>query len=140
MIHEDDREQVAVQWAEARAQSSARGGEPVHECFTWRMRRADGTFVWLETSACITETHWYNISRDITDQKRLEASLKEFLTSTMADMLQPLTGIQAASQLLLQRRVVQRDADTSFLVSAISSASHMLMGEDAGHTCMLTWR
>ena len=46
----------------------------------------------------------------------------------MADMRQPLTGIQAASELLAQRVSVREDEDASFLVAAISSASHMLMG------------
>ena len=43
-------------------------------------------------------------------------------------MLQPLTGIQAASTLLSQRPSVQRDEDASFLVAAISSASRLLGG------------
>ena len=43
-------------------------------------------------------------------------------------MLQPLTGIQAASTLLAQRSSVQRDEDASFLVAAISSASRLLGG------------
>jgi hypothetical protein len=58
----------------------------------------------------------------------MQASLKGFLAITMGDMMQPLTGIQTASQLLAGRASVQQDAETAFLVAAISAASQLLMG------------
>ncbi len=63
---------------------------------------------------------------DISDRKRLEASLKSFLTSVMADMRQPLTGIQAAAELLAQHKCIMSDEEASFMVSAISASSNML--------------
>ena len=151
LVHPDDREHISVQWADCRQLSAERGNQPVYGTFTYRALRMDGTYLWVEASACVTSTHWYNIVRDISDQRRLEMSLKGvlhcmhgfstralcaehaqcdagFLTSTMADMRQPLTAIQAASELLAQRVSVREDEEASFLVAAISSASHMLMG------------
>jgi hypothetical protein len=58
----------------------------------------------------------------------VQASLKEFLSVTMADMRQPLSCLQAASALLTQQPCVQRDEEASFLVAAVSAASHMLSG------------
>jgi hypothetical protein len=56
-----------------------------------------------------------------------QASLKGFLVDMMSEMRQPLTGIQAATQLLAQRPCIQQDEEGSFLVAAISAASQMLM-------------
>ncbi len=72
LAHPDDLAHIEAEWQEAREQSAARGGEPVTWTFTCRLRRTDGSFVWTETSACISPTHWYGITHDITDQKRLE--------------------------------------------------------------------
>jgi signal transduction histidine kinase len=57
-----------------------------------------------------------------------QSSLKEFLTSTMADLRQPLTGLEAASQLLAAQPCVRDDEEAAFLVAAIASASRMLAG------------
>jgi hypothetical protein len=45
-----------------------------------------------------------------------------------ASVRQPLTGIQAASELLAQQPCVHNNEDASFLVAAISAASRMLAG------------
>ena len=83
-MHPDDREHINADWAECKQLSAARGNEPVYRTFTYRALRTDGTYLWVEAAACITPTHWYNIVRDITDQRRLEASLKGALVCARA--------------------------------------------------------
>ncbi len=58
----------------------------------------------------------------------LQASLKDFMLITMADMRAPLQVVQAASQLLAQQPCVAGDDDGAFLVAAIASACRMLSG------------
>ena len=96
LMHPEDRERILEEWDEARASSAARGGEPVHRSYTWRARHCDSdpaapSYVWMAASAVIIQSpepgapgQWFNIVRDISDQKRLEASLKHFLHSTSA--------------------------------------------------------
>ena len=96
LMHPEDRPRILEEWDEAREHSAARGGEPVHRSYTWRARHCDSdpaapTYVWMAASAVIIQSpepgapgQWFNIMRDISDQKRLEASLKHFLHSTSA--------------------------------------------------------
>ena len=96
LVHPDDWPRIFEEWAEARETSAARGGEPVHRNYTWRAMRCDSdpaapTYFWAAASAIITQSpqpgdegQWFNIMRDVGDQKRLEASLKHFLHSTSA--------------------------------------------------------
>jgi signal transduction histidine kinase len=46
----------------------------------------------------------------------------------MADLRQPLAGLEAASQLLAAQPCVRGDEEAAFLVAAITSASRMLSG------------
>jgi PAS domain S-box-containing protein len=68
-IHEDDREPLRRVWAEIAAQG--------HIQFTVRARHANGEWLWLETSSSLLDAQGstVNVSRDITERKRLEAQL-----------------------------------------------------------------
>ena len=63
---------------------------------------------------------------DISDRKRLEDSLKKFLTCMMGDMRQPLANIEAAAQLLTQQPCVTGDDEASFCAAAISASCTVL--------------
>ena len=96
LMHPEDQPRVLEEWSEALESSAARGGEPVHRSYTWRARHCDSdpaapSYTWMAASAVIIQPpepgapgQWFNITRDISDQKRLEASLKHFLHSTSA--------------------------------------------------------
>ena len=146
-VHPDDRELMAAQRRAAEAESAALG-RPVPCCFTFRLRRKDTSYIWVETHSCITPKRCYGVRRDISDRKRLEVraiinvaalsasisrlaahiqtSLKTFLTSMMMDIRQPLCAIQAAADLLSQRPCVRQDTEATFLVAAICTSCTML--------------
>jgi signal transduction histidine kinase len=128
LIHPDDLPQALATWRAAQAASASAGGAAVPTAFMCRQRRRDGSYVWAESASCITPTHFYGLIRDVNDRKALEASLKEFLTSTMADMRQPLAALAAASQLLAAQPCVREDEEAAFLAAAIASAARMLDG------------
>ena len=128
MTHPEDLERVVLILQDARAESCAAGGTTVRRTLTSRMRRGDGTYVWVESEMCIDPRDSYNIVRDVTDRKRLSASLKSFLALTVQDMLQPVTLVQTASQLLSQLPSVRDNEEARFLVAAVSAASRLLSG------------
>ena len=128
MTHPVDLERVVLILQGARDESCAAGGTTVRRTLTSRLRRADGTYVWVESEMCIEQRDSYNILRDVTDRKRLSASLKSFLTLTVQDMLQPVTLVQTASQLLSQLPSVRDNEEARFLVAAVSAASRLLSG------------
>jgi PAS domain S-box-containing protein len=126
--HPDDLPAEYAAWEAAKAESATRDGAGVSAVYTHRLRRRDGSYIWIEAISVQTPTHFYGMMRNIDDRKALEASLKEFLTATMSDFRQPLAGIAAASELLAQKPCVRRDEEATFLVAAITAAARMLSG------------
>ncbi len=127
-VHADDVPAVTSRLLAAATQSAQQGGATVTFNITLRGRRKDGSYIWMESRACATPTHLYTATSDISDRMRREASLRGFLASIMADMRQPLTSLQAASELLAAQRCVRGDEESAFLVSALSAGCAMLMG------------
>ncbi len=68
-IHPDDRDLMAREWAKLAHQD--------HIQTTVRAKHANGEWLWLETSSSILDEQGstLNVSRDITERKRLEAQL-----------------------------------------------------------------
>lgn len=127
-LHPDDLPSNAAAWEESKAETATRNGAAVYRKYMYRIRKRDGSYLWIEAVTVQTPETFYGMMRDIDDRKSLESSLKEFLTSTMSDFRQPLTGIAAAAELLAQQDCVRRDADAAFMVAAIASATRMLSG------------
>jgi signal transduction histidine kinase len=126
--HPDDLAAVFAAWDAAKAASAACESGSVPATYTHRLRRRDGSYVWIEANSVQTPTHFYGMMRSIDDRRALEASLKDFLTSTMSDFRQPLAGIVTASELLSRQPCVRRDEEATFLVAAIAAAARMLSG------------
>ncbi len=61
-IHPDDCEQVTAYWRAAVAESVTLD-RPVTRPFTFRIRRKDGSYIWVESASCITPTRWYGVRR-----------------------------------------------------------------------------
>ncbi len=127
-VHPDNLSAVQERVMSAVMQSAQQGGATVTFNVTFRGRRKDGSYIWMENHACATPTHVYTVTKDISDRVRRETSLRGFLASVMADMRTPLTSVQAASELLAAQRCVRGDEENTFLVSAISAGCAMLMG------------
>ena len=127
-LHPDDMPANNAAWEESKAESAARNGAAVYKTYVYRIRRRDGSYLWIEGVTVQQPERFYGMMRDIDDRKSLESSLKDFLTSTMSDFRQPLTGIAAAAELLAQQECVRCDADAEFMVAAIASATRMLSG------------
>jgi signal transduction histidine kinase len=127
-LHPDGLPGLYAAWDAAKAASAASEGGWTPAVYTHRMRRRDGSYVWVEAISVQTPTHFYGMMRIVDDRKALEASLKDFLTSTMSDFRQPLAGIVTASELLSLQPCVRRDEEATFLVAAITAAARMLSG------------
>ena len=128
LVHADDAGRVSDCWQAARAQSARQNGTTVAVSVTFRCLRKDGSYVWVESQTCVTPTHLYAVSSDISERMQREASLRGFLASVMADMRQPLSSLQAATELLAARMCVRNDEESAFLVSAIAAGCAMLCG------------
>ena len=128
LVHPDDAGRVSDCWQAARAQSTLQNGNTVAVSVTFRCLRKDGSYVCVESQTCVTPTHLYAVSSDISERMQREASLRGFLASVMADMRQPLSSLQAATELLAARMCVRSDEESAFLVSAIAAGCAMLCG------------
>lgn len=137
--HPDEVARTTSLILEAMAESKALGGVPIHRRHTSRIRRADGSYVWMESSAVLTPTRLYSAMCDVTDERQLRESLKTFLSITMADMLSPSALLQTASQLLSQQPCVRANSEASFLVAAITAASYLLNGIVSNGACRQLW-
>ena len=126
--HPDDCARMNAQIKEAMEESRALGGTPVHRRLMSRIRHADDSYAWVESSAVITPMRLYSAICDVTDERQLRDSLKTFLSITMADMLSPAALLQTASQLLSQNASVRGNSEAEFLVAAIAAASCLLNG------------
>ena len=128
LLHPDDAAMVMERVAAAEEQCVAQDGIPVQISLTFRCVCKGGGYIWKESRVCVTPTHIYAVSADVTERVQREASMRGFLASVMADMRTPLTSVQAASELLAARMCVRNDEESAFLVAAISSGCTMLAG------------
>ncbi|HJZ46986.1 MAG TPA: PAS domain S-box protein [Roseiflexaceae bacterium] len=82
LVHPDDRDVIAREWAKLATED--------HIQATVRARHANGDWLWIEiSSSMLDQSSSLNVSRDITERKRLEAQL---LQAQKMEMIGRLAG------------------------------------------------
>ena len=107
-IHPEDLDTI-------QADQEQRGGNAANSTFTYRARRKDGSYIWLETVSKIVRDPETNqieeiiaVSRDVTNRKLMEDTLRSqnrdldaFAHTVAHDLKNPLASILGYTQLLL---------------------------------------
>jgi PAS domain S-box-containing protein len=125
-------------------------GDPKAGVATWRLRRKDGTYIWMESTATIIEKpnnefQVVSIARDITERVEREAQLKatqaeldferrraeqanaaksQFLATMSHELRTPMTGIIGMAELLLGS---QMTAEQTKQMQMLSHSAHILL-------------
>ncbi len=143
VVHPDDLPQLL----QRRGLTS---GVPQAGIATWRMRRKDGTYVWMESTASIinksdSDFQVVSIARDITERVEREAQLKaiqealhverrraeqasaaksQFLATMSHELRTPMTGIIGMAELLLGSQLT---AEQTKQMQMLSHSAHILL-------------
>ena len=118
-VHPDDRERHGAAHVVAFA-ATLETGAPVWTCQEMRLRTRDGRWIWFSNHFCHSGTRWLACLLDLSEAKRIETSLRDFLATTSHDARTPLSSIQVAAQLLRERLLNEEAAD--LLTAIIASA------------------
>lgn len=121
-VHPDDREMHGAAHVASFAET-LETGLPVWKCQEMRLRTRDGNWVWLTNHFCHQGSRWCAMLRDLSEGKRIEKSLRDFLATTSHDARTPLSSIQVAAQLLRERLLNEEAHD---LLTAIIASSRVL--------------
>ena len=98
-------------------------GLPVWKCQEMRLRTRDGGWIWFTNHFCHQGSRWCAMLRDLSQAKRIEISLRDYLATTSHDSRTPLSSIQVAAQLLRERLLNEEAND---LLTAIIASSRVL--------------
>ena len=118
-VHPDDREMHGAAHVVSFTETMATG-QPVWTCQEMRLRTRDGRWIWFQNRFCHSGARWLAVLRDLSEHKRIETSLRDFLTTTSHDARTPLSSIHAAAQLLRERLL--NDEALELLTAIIASA------------------
>ena len=121
-VHPDDREKHGAAHVASFTETMATG-QPVWTCQEMRLRTRDGRWIWFQNRFCHSGARWLAVLRDLSEHKRIETSLRDFLTTTSHDARTPLSSIHAAAQ-LLRERLLHDDAPE--LLTAIIASARVL--------------
>jgi signal transduction histidine kinase len=125
MLHPDDVEKHAAATAAMWAPNAP--PEAAMSFGMRRVRKGDGTYLWMHVKAARVGDVYYALLRDATREKANgPRSLKEYMMATSHDMRTPVTSAIAAAELLGTRPCVCADAECAFLVQTIRSCAQLM--------------
>jgi signal transduction histidine kinase len=84
-------------------------------------------FARIRSTICYSGARWHCVLRDISEAKRVESSLRDFLATTSHDARTPLNSIQVAAQLLRERALTSEAAELLTAISASARVLHLLI-------------
>ncbi|MBL8643044.1 MAG: PAS domain S-box protein [Rhodospirillaceae bacterium] len=144
IVHPDDLPQLLAR------RGLTGEGKPMAGAATWRMKRKDGSYIWMESTATIIDKPDHDfqvvsIARDITERVEREAQLKaiqaeleversraeqanvaksQFLATMSHELRTPMTGIIGMAELLLGS---QMTAEQTKQMQMLSHSAHILL-------------
>jgi PAS domain S-box-containing protein len=144
VVHPDDLPQLLAR------RGLTGDGEPQSGVATWRMRRKDGVYIWMESTVTIikkpnNDFQVVSIARDITERVEREAQLKaiqealqverrraeqasaaksQFLATMSHELRTPMTGIIGMAELLLGSQLT---AEQTKQMQMLSHSAHILL-------------
>jgi K+-sensing histidine kinase KdpD len=81
----------------------------------------------IRDTFCYSGARWYCVLRDISEAKRVERVLRDFLATTSHDARTPLNSIQVAAQLLRERTLTSEAAELLTAITASARVLHLLI-------------
>lgn len=138
LVHELDRERVRGAFRRHIMGTGAAGKEEFHEPITYRLRRADGSHVWVQGMGVSVRdrkgyaTRFIASITDITEQRAQEEALRENVRLreeveriSRHDIKTPLHSILAVPRILRERRNLSREEND--LLTLIERAGYRIL-------------